>query len=96
MNAATAITVFAAILYPAAMSFSIDPILFGVIMTVNLSIGTVTPPLGVDLFVASTITNVSLEAITLKIWPYILMLIADLLLISFYPPLSMTLVGILG
>ena len=92
MNAAAAITVFTVILYPAALEFGIDPVLFGVIMTVNLSIGTVTPPVGVDLFVASAITNISLEKIVVKIWPYILMLVADLLLISFYAPLSLTLV----
>src|SRR3546814_285051 len=96
MNAAAAITVFASILYPAATAFGVDPVLFGVIMAVNLSIGTVTPPLGVDLFVASIITGVPLERIVVKIWPYILMLVADLLLISFYPPLALSLVGILG
>src|SRR3546814_3321423 len=56
-SAAAAITVFASILYPAATAFGVDPVLFGVIMAVNLSIGTVTPPLGVDLFVASIITR---------------------------------------
>lgn len=96
MNAAAAITVFAAILYPAAMTFGIDPVLFGVIMSVNLSIGTVTPPLGVDLFIASTVTGIPLEAIVTRIWPYILMLIADLLLISLYPPIAMTLVHLIN
>lgn len=95
MNAAAAITVFASILYPAATAFGIDPVLFGVVMAVNLSIGTVTPPLGVDLFIASTITGIPLEGIVAKIWPYILMLVTDLFIISFYPPLAMTLVGIL-
>ncbi len=67
MNAAAAIVIFTSILYPAAMSFGIDPIVLGVIMAVNLSIGTVTPPLGVDLFIASAITKVPLERIVVAI-----------------------------
>ncbi|CFX18617.1 putative TRAP transporter large permease protein HI_0050 [Candidatus Filomicrobium marinum] len=94
MNAAAAIVIFTSILYPAAMSFGIDPIVFGVIMAVNLSIGTVTPPLGVDLFIASAITKVSVERIVVSIWPYILVLIIDLLLISYCPPLSTFLVNV--
>ncbi len=95
MNAAAAIVVFTSILYPAAMAFGIDPVVFGIIMAVNLSIGTVTPPLGVDLFIASAITNVSIERIVVRILPYILILLVDLLLISFYPPLSTFLIDII-
>lgn len=96
MNAAAAIVIFTSILYPAAMSFGIDPLVFGIIMVVNLSIGTVTPPLGVDLFIASAITKVSIEAIVRNVWPFILVLIFDLLLISYYPPLSTFLVDVFG
>lgn len=92
MNAAAAIVIFTSILYPAAMSFNVDPLLFGVIMAVNLSIGTVTPPLGVDLFIASAITKVSIERIVMAIWPYICVLIFDLLIITYFPPLSTILV----
>ncbi|UUX50966.1 TRAP transporter large permease [Nisaea acidiphila] len=94
MNAAAAIVIFTSILYPAAMSFGIDPVLFGIVMAVNLSIGTVTPPLGVDLFIASAVTKVSIERIVVMIWPYILVLIADLLLITYVPPISTFLVQI--
>lgn len=95
MNAAAAIVVFTSILYPAAMTFGIDPVVFGIIMAVNLSIGTVTPPLGVDLFIASAITNVSIERVVARILPFILILIVDLLLISFYPPLSTFLISLI-
>lgn len=95
MNAAAAIPIFASILFPAAMNFGIDPLLFGIIMVVNLSIGTITPPLGVDLFVASTISKVSLEEIIGKIWPYIIIVIIDLLIITYYPPISLFLVKLL-
>ncbi len=92
MNAAAAIVIFTSILYPAAMSFGVDPVLFGIVMAVNLSIGTVTPPLGVDLFIASAITKVSVERIVVSIWPYIAVLILDLLIITFFPPVSLLLV----
>jgi len=94
MNAAAAIVIFTSILYPAAMSFGVDPVLFGIIMAVNLSIGTVTPPLGVDLFIASAVTKVAIERIVVAIWPYILVLLADLLLITYVPPISTFLVDV--
>jgi C4-dicarboxylate transporter DctM subunit len=95
MNAAAAIVIFTSILYPAAMSFGIDPIVLGVIMAVNLSIGTVTPPLGVDLFIASAITKVPLERIVVAIIPYIAVMLLDLMLISYYPPLSTVLISLI-
>lgn len=96
MNAAAAIPIFAAILLPAASQFGIDPLLFGIIMVVNLCIGTITPPVGVDLFVASALTKLSIERICSKIWPYIAIAIIDLLIITYYPPLSLFLLKILS
>ena len=96
MNAAAAVVIFTSILYPAAMSFGIDPILFGIIVSVNLSIGTVTPPLGVDLFIASAITKVPIEKIVTTIWPYIGVLLIDLLIITYFPPVSLFLVHLFG
>ncbi|KUO62056.1 MAG: C4-dicarboxylate ABC transporter permease [Gracilibacter sp. BRH_c7a] len=95
MSAAAAIPIFAAILLPAAINFGVDPLLFGVIMVVNLCIGTITPPLGSDLFVASALTKLPIERIAFKIWPYILIAIVDLLIITYYPPLSMIMLKIL-
>lgn len=95
MNAAAAIVIFTSILYPAAMSFGVDPLVFGVIVSVNLSIGTVTPPLGVDLFIASAITKVSIERIVVAIWPYIAVLVLDLLVITYMPWMSTFLVNII-
>ncbi|HHW06057.1 MAG TPA: TRAP transporter large permease [Clostridia bacterium] len=95
MNAAAALPLFASILLPAAMSFGVDPLLFGIIMVVNLSIGTITPPVGVDLFVAATISKISLEEIMARIWPYIVVVIIDLLIITYYPPVSLWLVNVL-
>lgn len=95
MNAAAAIVIFTSILYPAAVTFGVDPLLLGIIMSVNLSIGTVTPPLGVDLFIASAITKVPLERIVVAIYPYIMVMVVDLLIISYYSPLSTVLVHLI-
>ena len=94
INAAAQVPIFAPILYPVAAAMGIDPILFGIIMTINLCIGTITPPLGVDLFVASTISKVSIEQIVKYIWPYILVLILDLVVVTYYPPLSLILLTV--
>lgn len=94
MNAAAAMPIFTALLFPAAQAFGIDPLVFGIIMTVNLSIGTVTPPVGVDLFVASTISKIPMETLIKSVWPFLLMLIVDLLIISYYPPISVFLVDL--
>lgn len=80
------------IFLPIVTSIGYDPIHFGVIMTVALAIGFCTPPFGSNLFVASTITGLRIEDICKRIVPFILSMIVCLLLITFIPAISMTLV----
>ncbi len=89
LNASAAVIILAPILVPVITSVGIDPVFFGVVMTVNMAIGTITPPVGVDLFVAQTVSGVSLERITKLIWPFMLILIVDLLLITYIPQIVM-------
>lgn len=89
LNASAAIIILAPVLVPVIISVGIDPVFFGVVLTMNLAIGTITPPVGVDLFVAQTISGVSLERITKSIWPFLLVLIVDLLLITYIPQIVM-------
>ncbi|MCX7780735.1 MAG: TRAP transporter large permease [Negativicutes bacterium] len=89
LNASAAIIILAPILVPVVTKVGIDPVFFGVIMTVNMAIGTITPPVGVDLFVAQTVSGVSLERITRLIWPFILVLVVDLMLLTYIPELTM-------
>ena len=89
LNASAAIIILAPVLVPVITSVGIDPVFFGVLLTVNLAIGTITPPVGVDLFVAQTVSGVSLERITKSIWPFMLVLIFDLLLITYIPQIVM-------
>lgn len=80
------------ILLPVVKSFGVDPLHFGVISTVALAIGFITPPYGPNLFVASAISGVSIEKITRKVWFFCAALICVLLLITYVPVLSLGLV----
>ncbi|WNF36299.1 TRAP transporter large permease [Bacillaceae bacterium IKA-2] len=86
------VIILAPILAPIAIQLGIDPIHFGIVMVVNLAIGMVTPPLGVNLFVAMQISNVRLEKISKAALPFLFVLIFNVLLISFVPEISTFLV----
>nr|HPI98859.1 TRAP transporter large permease subunit [Synergistales bacterium] len=75
------------ILHPLVVSLGIDPVFFGVVMITNLAIGQVTPPVGMNLFVASNISKIPIERIAREAIPFILVLIADLMLITYIPGL---------
>ncbi|MEW9669892.1 TRAP transporter large permease [Ammoniphilus sp. 3BR4] len=83
------IIILAPLLAPVAMKFGIDPVHFGMIMIVNLAMGMCTPPVGVNLFISCQIAQIKLEDITKAILPFIVVLIVDLLLISFIPQISL-------
>jgi C4-dicarboxylate transporter DctM subunit len=91
METLAAIILLTPILLPLAHSIGIDPIHFGIIMTVNLNIGLATPPLGVCLIVASPIAKVPLEKIALSTVPFLIASIAVLLLITYVPQLVLLL-----
>ncbi len=89
MDTPPAIMVLAPILQPMAVSVGMHPVHFGVVMVVNLAIGYITPPLGVNLFVASRIGNETLEQVIRGIIPFILVMLTCLLIITFVPWISM-------
>ncbi|MFS0603930.1 TRAP transporter large permease [Peribacillus frigoritolerans] len=89
LNASAAITILTPLLLPIAVGVGIDPIFFGLIMVVNLSIGLITPPVGLDLFIVKGIANVSYDKLIKSIVPFIIVMICDLLIITYFPALSM-------
>ncbi|WP_458352699.1 TRAP transporter large permease [Peribacillus frigoritolerans] len=89
LNASAAITILTPLLLPIAVGVGIDPIFFGLIMVVNLSIGLITPPVGLDLFIVKGIANVSYDKLIQSIVPFIIVMICDLLIITYFPALSM-------
>ncbi len=88
IEAAAAILILVPILLPISTSLGIDPVHFGIIMVVNLAIGLITPPVGINLFVASQISNLSLASISRGIVPFVIILFVDVLILSFIPAMS--------
>ncbi|MGB6408558.1 MAG: TRAP transporter large permease subunit, partial [Planococcus donghaensis] len=90
----SALVVLTPILLPIVVSVGVDPVHFGVILVANLAIGFVTPPLGVNLFVASSVGGVRFEKIAYAVIPFLLSMIVCLLIITFIPALSLWLPGL--
>jgi tripartite ATP-independent transporter DctM subunit len=86
-----AILVLAPILVPVAMHFGIDPVHFGMIMVVNLAMGMITPPFGVNLFAACTVAKISLDRVVKDLIPFIGVILTCLAVISYVPEISLTL-----
>ncbi len=103
VDANSAFYIFIPVMYPVAMQLGIDPIHFGVLSTVNLAIGQVTPPVGVNLFVAIGVTNkmtglrdqkkVSIASLSKAVWPMIIACVITLLLVTYIEFPSTILLG---
>ncbi len=93
MDTTPAILILTPILLPIVNGIGMSPIHFAVMMIVNLAIGFVTPPIGVNLFVASSLTDVPVMEIAKKAMPMIIVFLGALLLITFVPQISLCLVG---
>jgi len=89
MDMAPLLLICTPILLPVVTSFGIDPVHFGIIMMLNLSIGLVTPPVGSTLFVGCAIGNVSIERVSRKLWPFWLSMFMILMLVTYFPIFSM-------
>jgi len=90
-----AIIILAPILFPVVVKMGIDPIHFGIIMVINLAIGMITPPLGVNLFVACGLTKLSIEEVIRANWKYLFASILILAIITYFPSLSLWLPNLL-
>ncbi len=91
IETSAAIIVLAPILAPVALHFGIDPVHFGLVMVVNLALGMITPPFGVNLFAACTVARISLDRIVTQLVPFVLVVLACLMVITYVPALSLTL-----
>ncbi|MFC5712773.1 TRAP transporter large permease [Thalassorhabdus alkalitolerans] len=88
MDTLAAIIILTPILLPIAVNLGYDPVHFGIIMIVNLAVGFITPPLGVNLFVGAGISGLSIESLSKAVVPYFVAMILTLLIIIFIPELS--------
>jgi len=85
IEANSALYIFTPIMLPVALALGYDPIALGVVMTVNLAIGQVTPPVGVNLYVACGISKLSLKEISMSVGPFVIASVVVLLLITYIP-----------
>jgi len=89
MEPSSIIMIMVPLLLPIARQLGIDPIHFGVILTINMEIGMLTPPVGLNLFVASGITGESIKDVVKSVLPWFIVLIIGLILITYIPQISL-------
>ena len=96
MDSTPAILILAPILYPIAASYGVDIIHFGLIMTLNVCIGFMTPPVGLNLFVATSIGDIKFSTLVKNIWPYLIVMLLALILTTYIEPIAMFLPHLFG
>lgn len=96
MEPSAIILIMAPIFFPIATQLGIDPIHFGIIMVVNMEIGLITPPVGLNLFVSSAVTGMPVTKTIKAAMPWLLILLAFLLVITYVPVVSLGLPELLG
>ena len=89
IETSAAIIVLAPILAPVAQFFGIDPVHFGIVMVVNLALGMITPPFGVNLFAACTVARISLDRIISQLLPFVGVVLGCLMVVTYVPALSL-------
>jgi C4-dicarboxylate transporter DctM subunit len=87
IDGGSAIIIFTPVFMPLVHQFGIDPVFFGVMMTINLMIGTITPPVGLSLYIAGAVAKISLEQMSRAVIPFLLLEIAVLMLVTYVPEL---------
>ena len=96
MEPSSIVLILAPILFPIAMQLGIDPVHFGIIMVVNMEVGMCHPPVGLNLYVASGITKMGITELTVAVWPWLLTMLVFLILVTYWPNLSLWLPRTLG
>ena len=96
IDAASAFYIFLPIMLPVIRQIGVDPIVFGVFMTMNLAVGMTTPPVGLDIFMASSVAGISLKEVSIKVIPFMIASLIAVGLVTFIPILSLWLPDLLG
>jgi tripartite ATP-independent transporter DctM subunit len=89
IETSAAIIVLAPILVPIAIAYGVDPVHFGLVMVVNLAIGMITPPFGVNLFAACQVAGIGMERIIPRLVPFVLVVAACLMLVTYVPSIPL-------
>ena len=96
MEPSAIILILAPILFPIAVQLGIDPSPLGIIIVVNMEIGLITPPVGLNLFVTSAVTGMPLADVIKAAMPWLMILLGFLVLVTYVPSISMGLPNMLG
>jgi C4-dicarboxylate transporter DctM subunit len=96
MEPSSIILIMAPILFPVAVKLGIDPIHFGILITVNMEVGMCHPPVGLNLYVASGIAKMGITELTVAVWPWLVTMLIFLVMISYVPSISLLLPRVLG
>ena len=96
MEPSSIVLIMAPILFPVAMKLGIDPVHFGIMMVVNMEVGMCHPPVGLNLYVASGITKMGITELTVAVWPWLLTMLVFLVVVTYWPALSIWLPQTLG
>jgi C4-dicarboxylate transporter DctM subunit len=96
MEPSSIVLILAPILFPIAMKLGVDPIHFGIMMTVNMEVGMCHPPVGLNLYVASGITKMGITELTVAVWPWLVTMLVFLVIVTYWAPLSVWLPKTLG
>jgi C4-dicarboxylate transporter, DctM subunit len=96
MEPSSIVLIMAPILFPVALKLGIDPVHFGIMMTVNMEVGMCHPPVGLNLYVASGITKMGITELTIAVWPWLVTMLVFLVLVTYWPTLSLFLPRALG
>ncbi|WP_078392925.1 TRAP transporter large permease [Shouchella patagoniensis] len=91
-----AILIFTPIFWPIAQSYGVDPVHFGIMIVINLSIGTITPPMGPVLFVGTKVAGLRLESVLKPLMPFFFVTVVVLLLVTFIPEITLIVPELLG
>jgi C4-dicarboxylate transporter DctM subunit len=96
MDPAAIVLIMAPILFPVAVKMGVHPVHFGILMAVNMEVGLCHPPVGLNLYVSSGITKMGITELTIAVWPWLLTMIGFLLVITFWPGLTLWFPHLMG
>jgi C4-dicarboxylate transporter DctM subunit len=96
MEPSSIVLIMAPILFPVAVKLGIDPIHFGILIVVNMEVGMCHPPVGLNLYVSSGITKMGITELTIAVWPWLFTMLTFLVIVTYWPPLSLWLPRALG
>ena len=89
MDPSAIVLIMAPILYPVAVKLGVNPVHMGILMAVNMEVGMCHPPVGLNLYVASGITKMGITELTIAVWPWLLTMIGFLVVVTYWPALSL-------